>query len=423
MTPDSKKQGKNLRSTRIYVEFPTMPSLADRPSYIDIYQEQYHHEIAVLSFNRTSERRFKDIPTGLPVQVTWAQGRRKKVWIGYVSHVEKTVQGSFEQPMSIHCVGASYPLKERATRTFQNMTVPEVAKLIANEFGMKLVSDNHPTRFSQLSMTGHSYWEWLVEHAKKIGYALYVDGTTIYLERFDRVIARKQTDTALLFFDGKYLPPRSRHVDRTLHYFKVLKGDGIETNQFLRTNKVTAGVSPYSTSITSKEVAPNQTGIGVREITSDVLFKEYRNDVVAQDPDIARELAKAAASMSRFNIPAKVKCIGDVRISPFVPVQILGTGTKTDGMWITQKVRHNIRSNGEYDIEAVVLTDGTGANNSYGARVNVVNQVGYVNTSEALREGGILKPDSKFYISSGVGKVSPAGAGFTKDRARWKAGK
>jgi tRNA A37 threonylcarbamoyltransferase TsaD len=36
--------------------------------------------------------------------------------------------------MKIHCVGASYPLKQRATRVFYNSSVPEAVEVIAKEF-------------------------------------------------------------------------------------------------------------------------------------------------------------------------------------------------------------------------------------------------------------------------------------------------
>jgi len=399
-----------------------MPSLADLPSYIDIYQEQYHHDIAVLSFNRGSDSRFKDIPTGLPVKITWSQGRLKKDWIGYVTNVEKTMQGSLEQPMMVHCVGASYPLKERATRTFSNMTIPEVAKVIATEFGLKLIADSHPIRFPQLSMAGHSYWQWLVEHAKKIGFSLYVDGATLYLENFDRTIARKSADAALLFYDGKYLPTRSRHVDRTLHYFKPLKGDNVETGTVFRSQKITSGVNPLSSSLESTSVAPNAVGVALKDTPSDVLFREYRSDQVVQSASIAREIAKGAASMARFNLPAKVKCIGDARISPFMPVQLAGTGSKTDGLWVAKKVRHNIRSNGEYDIEALVLTDGTGYTSTSSGRQTRVNQIGVINVNEAIKSGGKLGVHDVPVIQSATARIRPSDVGFNKDKPRWRAG-
>lgn len=422
MPLEPRENGKSRRITRYRLEFPTMPSLQATPSMIDIYQEQYHHDVAVIFFRRTPETLFRDLPTGLPVKITIHQHRTKKEWVGYVTHTDKKVQGSLEHPMSIHCVGASYPLKETATRTFTQMTIPEVAGIIAKEFGLQIIADSHPVRFPQLTMAGHSYWEWLVEQAKKIGFSVRVDGTTLYFEKFDRAVGRGSSSAPLLFFNGTYLPPRSRHIDRTLHMFHVLKGDNIETGMVKRATKVIAGIDPVLGSKESNSVAPSAVGDALRSSPADVLFAEYRTDQVAQSASTAAELAKGAASMARFNIPAKVKCIGDLRIGPFVPIQVAGTGEKTDGLWIGQKIRHNIRQNGEYDIEATILTDGTGQNNAASSRVVSTDQRGTVDVVDALATGGRLGTRAVSNLSSQGPRITTRDVGFNKDRARWKAG-
>ena len=422
MTLERNQLGKPRRGTKYTVTFPTMPSLTRRAAYIDIFQKQFHHDVGQVHFLRKSEVWFKDIPTGLPIKITWTQMRQRKEWVGYVSHVEKNIQPSLEQPLVVHCVGASYPLKEKATRTFTNMTIPEVAKIITSEFGLELVSDTHPIRFPQLTMAGHSYWEWLVEHAKKIGYALYVDGTSIHLRNLDNVVNRQTSTSALLYYTGLYVKSRVNYFDRTLHSFKVLKGDHVETLAATRSKKKSAGVSPLTSGATFGDASPQGTGVGLREVTSDVLFSEFRSDQVTQSAGIAQELAKGAASMARFTIPAKVKCTGDSRITPFAPVRVLGTGQKTDGLWVVSEVRHNIRSNGEYDIEAVILTDGVGDNSLTKLRPEVTGQTGFVDIDEAIRTKNNQKPTMGSTIVQGDPSIRVKDAGFNRDKARWRAG-
>jgi phosphomannomutase len=84
-----------------------------------------------------------------------------------------------EKPMTVVCVGASYPLNERATRTFSNLTIPDIAAIIAREHSLHLIADSHPTVFPSLTIAGHSYWEWLQEQAKRIGFVILVDGTKV----------------------------------------------------------------------------------------------------------------------------------------------------------------------------------------------------------------------------------------------------
>lgn len=422
MTLEPDELGKPRRGTRYTVTFPTMPSLTQQAAYIDIYQKQYHHDIAQINFLRSSEVWFKNIPTGLPVTITWTQQRQRKEWVGYVTHVEKTVKPSLEQPLVVHCVGASYLLKERATRVFTGMSIPDVVKIMCTEFGLALVSDPHPVKFPQLTMAGHSYWEWLVEHAKKIGYVLYMDGAVLHFRKLERVVNRSVSSSALLYYSGQYVKSRVDYYDRTLHYFKVLKGDNIETAGALRSNKLTAGVSPTLVTAQSAETSPQKISAGMRSTQSDVLFSEYRTDQVTQTAETARELSRGAASMARLNIPAKVKCIGDSRISPFAPVRVIGTGERTDGLWVVGEVRHNLRSNGEYDIEAVIVTDGVGGTLRTSLRPEVTTQYGFIDVDEAIRTKSNQKIISTHLLVQGNAGVRPQDKGFNKDKMRWRAG-
>jgi phage protein D len=399
-----------------------MPSLTQKAAYIDIYQKAYHHDIAQINFLRSSEVWFKDIPTGLPVTITWTQQRQRREWVGYVTHVEKTVKPSLEQPLVIHCVGASYLLKEKATRVFTGMSIPDAVKIICTQFGLALVTDAHPVKFSQLTMAGHSYWEWLVEHAKKIGYVLYMEGAVLHFRKLERMVNRSVSSSALLYYSGLYVKSRVDYYDRTLHYFKVLKGDNIETSGALRSNKLTAGVNPIMVKSQSAESSPQKISAGMRTTQSDVLFSEYRTDQVAQTASVARELSRGAASMARLNLPAKVKCIGDSRISPFAPVRVSGTGAKTDGLWVASEVRHNLRSNGEYDIEAVIVTDGVDGTLRTSLRPEVTDQYGFIDIDEAVRTKNNQKTVSTQLLVQGNAGIRPQDKGFNKDKMRWRAG-
>lgn len=413
--------GKLRRGTTYKVSFPSMPSLTYKPAYIELTEKQYSHDVLVLQYLRTSGTWFEDIPTGLPVKVTWVQERRVREWVGYVSYVSKTVQGKLEKPMSVVCVGASYPLKERATRTFSNLTIPAVAAIIAKENNLHLIADPHPTVFPQLTLAGHSYWEWLTEQAKRIGFALRVDGTNLYLQRLDKAIDRKATDSPYLFFDGAYLAPGTQHNDRTLQKFTVLKGEHIESGSTLRANKNLGGVDPINGGSTGDAKRPDDVGQSLRDSVSDVLFQEYRSDQVVQSKSMARELAAGAAHLARLNLPAKINCMGDPRISPFAPVRIDGTGVKTDGVWVVQEAKHTIRSNGEYEIEAVIVTDGTGANKLSSMRPAINKEEGMVNIVAALNNSSSSGSAWGSDISLGISAIRPKDEGFNRSSARWRA--
>lgn len=415
------KAGKLRRGTSYKVTFPSMPSLTQKPAYIELTEKQYSHDVLVLHYLRTSGVWFEDIPTGLPIKVSWVQERRYREWVGYVSYVGKTVQGKMGKPMTVVCVGASYPLKERATRTFSNLTIPDIAAIIARENSLHLIADSHPTVFPSLTIAGHSYWEWLAEQAKRIGFTLRVDGTNIYLQRLDKAIDRNSTDSPYLYFDASLVPAGGQHNDRTLHSFNVMKGENIESASSSRANKNTGGVNPLSGTSTGDSRRPDDVGRSLRESVSDVLFQEYRSDQVVQSTSMARELAEGAAHLARLNLPAKINCMGDPRIVPFAPVRIDGTGIKTDGVWVVNEAKHIIRSNGEYEIEALIVTDGTGANKLSSMRPAINKEEGTINIVAALNNSSSGGAAWGSAISFGISAIRPKDEGFSRSNARWRA--
>lgn len=415
------ESGKLRRGTKFKVSFPTMPSLTYRPAYVELVEKQYHHDVLTIHYLRTSGTWFEDIPTGLPVKFTWNQEGRTREWVGYVSYISKTVQGKAEKPMSVVCVGASYPLKERATRNFSNVTIPDVAAVIAREYGLHLIADTHPTIFPQLTLAGHSYWEWLAEQAKRIGFTLRVDGINLYFQRLDKAIDRKATDSPYLFFEGTYMPPMAQYNDRTLQEFTVLKGEHIESGTSIRAEKKFAGVNPVYASTNDDSRRPDSVGRGLRTEASDVLFREYRSDQVVQSQSMASQLAEGAAHLARLNLPAKIKCMGDPRIVPFAPVRINGTGVKTDGLWVVQQATHNIRSNGEYEIEALIVTDGTGPSKVSSLRPTINKEEGMVNIVAAINSASARGSAWGAEVFTGANAIRPKDEGFNRSNARWRA--
>ena len=411
---------KPRRSTDFQLSFPTMPSLQRKPMKVELHQKQYHHDVLSIIFPITGELWFNEIVTGLPVKFKWSQGSIANEWYGYVSHVSKNVVVQREKTMEVHCVGSSFPLKERTTRTFTDSTITEAAKIIADEYGFAFIGDSHPRRFSQLIMAGHSHWEWLQEQAKRIGYGLRVDGSTMYFRSLDNLIDQDITSIPLLYMGETQSVYRGQFKDRTLDSFTVLKGDYIENTDFLRTEKYAAGVDPLTSQVIGNQSSPKDVGENIKKGTNDVLFKEYRTDqVVGSDLD-AVTMSEGAAQMARLNMPAKVKAQGDPRVRPFHPVYVRGTGTLTDGYWVVKEAKHIFQKFGDYHLEMVVVTDGTGGNDVGTFRGRKSPDMNTINISEKLKannQGQVIIP----VLSQTKTAILPSDQGFKQTPAVWTA--
>lgn len=351
---------KFRKGTATRVSFPTVPSLTKQPRRIDLIQNQGQHDILLLEFPSESTLWFETLKTGIPIKFTWRQDTLDKNWVGYVSSITKSNSPQRVNVMQVMCVGGTFPLKQRATRVFENQTIPDAVTKIAEEFGFNVISDPHLQVFPQLAITGNSYWEWIQEQAKRIGYGVIIDGMTLVFRPIDKLIDMTFSNAPILSLGNAGAPFNTQYLDRTLDEFKIIYGDNVESSRNFRTVKNVGGVDPDTQQMFLSTASPADSGDNLRLYNSDVLFSEYRTDRVVNNAEAAREAAKAAASLSRFGIPATIKGQGDPRLRPFGTVYVSGTGNLTDGFWMINSVHHMFHQVGDYMVELSVSTDGIG---------------------------------------------------------------
>ena len=414
--------GKTRQSTVSRVYFPTLPSLSLQPVKVQLPQEEHQHDILVLQFRATYENWFNLLKTGVPVEFTWAQESIKNTWIGYVSFVSKQVSGQLEQVMEVHCVGATFVLKDRVTEVFERTTIPAAVESIVSRHGFKFVGKEHELVFQQLSIAGHSYWEWIQEQAKKIGYGVLVDGMTFMFQPLDNLIDYGVTSIPVMGMSGKGAASNIMYSDRTLDEFVVISGENVESPTALRAVKSVSGIDPLTGKIVHATESPKDVGVNLRQTTSDVLFSEMRSDQVAFNITSADSLAKGAAHNARMNLPAKIRGQGDPRLKVFSPILVRGTGDATDGYWVVKKVTHMFGQNGNYLVEMSVATDGSGFNARTSIRQDTGTAVGVVNLMDALSNGGVARNtvvNGAYNLRSESGNMTEFNQGFSRTKTRW----
>jgi phage protein D len=354
--------GKHRRATSFRVEFPTIPSLKVRPKIASLIQKQKNHDILVLEYASTSQKTYGLLKTGVPVKFSWRQGSRKMEWVGYVTSASKKSSVQKLAPMKIVCVGASFVLKQRKTKTYVNKTVTEVAAKIAKENNLRFVGEPDSRRFSQLTISGHSQWEWLHEQANRIGYAMYIQGTSLIFRPIDSLLNEQSTNVPLFqLWDPSY-PRTMTNLDRTLDSLEVISGENNEDGSPSRAIKQTGGVDPVrGTSFTYKK-SPSKSGRSIRTNVSDSLFDEVTSSQVVHSKSDSRYASSGAAQLARFNITAVAFGQGDPRIGPYRLIQVEGSGAETDGQWIVKEAVHKFGFGGTYNVELKIATDGAGQN-------------------------------------------------------------
>lgn len=415
---------KFRKGTSFAATFPTLPSLTVEPRRIDLYEEQNSHDLLVLEYPSESPLWFQSITTGVPVSFTWKQDTLSRTFVGYVSSISKVNAAQRMDFMQVTCVGATYPLKERVTRVFKNVTIPQAVEQIVSEYGFAFSGQEHTQVFPQLTIAGSTYWEWIQEQAKRIGYGVVVDGMDFVFKPLDTIIDLGFSNAAVLSMGNQTVPFNTQFLDRTLDYFKVISGANIEDTVNNRAIKVVGGVDPITGKAFTADKSPGDTGTNLRTNVSDVLFTEYRTERVVNDQAIAIAAAEGAAQLARFNIPARVKCQGDPRIRPFGTVYVNGTGSLTDGFWTVRAAHHMFHKVGDYEMELTVATDGLGESRQNAFRTRGASLVGTINlvsaVANATSEVISLGPSQpRLSQTSTVSKENEQG--FLNNPSLWKA--
>lgn len=354
--------GKFRRSTVYKVEYPTLPTLKVLPRTVTLTQKQKRHDVMVLDYFGTSLKNARLLKTGIPVKFSWKQGSRKMEWLGYVSSVSRKSGAQKSKPMKVYCVGSSFVLKQRKTKTYRNKTIPEVAAKIAKQNKLKFIGENHSRRFPQLTISGHTQWEWLHEQANRIGYAMYVQGTNLVFRPIDKLIDEFSSDAPMYQMWDPSVPRQGAQVDRTLDSITVMVGENIEGSGSDRSSKQVGGVNPVTSKSFTAKKSPTSTGSKVRKTTSATLFDDFNSEQVANTKLDAKEAAEGAAHLARFNLPAQATGQGDPRVHPYKVVYVEGTGEQTDGFWLVNESTHKFSYSGTYSIELSISIDGTEQN-------------------------------------------------------------
>lgn len=412
---------KSRRSTRYRLSFPTLPSFTAQPGEVDLYQEIGSHDVAIFTFNRPNRRLVDLLQTGTPVLFSFSQENRKTTWTGYVTHVKSQETSQADRDIKIYASGASYVLKAKATRTWTNKSVTDVAKIIAKEFNFTLDTVPSKRRFEQISMTGESYWQWLRTNAEKIGYAFGFIGTHMVLRPLPEILNASTFDAPLLSISPRLTGSNQAAYDRTLDFFELDKSDYHESNDHLFLIKSFSGVNPVSGKVINKSANPSSGNLKTRSNVPLASFTEYSTDVVHSEK-FALDAATDSADASGFAFPAIARGQGDGRIFPLKAVNVAGTGGNTDGYWIVDKVQHSFNITGLYEVDMKLITDGVGATSESPFRKASSDRSNKINVGE------ILLSDIKERSSRGSAtQLSRLGRpifenqqGFARDGSVWR---
>lgn len=308
---------------------------------ISIEERENHHDLMTLDFSGFNQDLFNSyLEKAITVTISYPN-LEPRVFYGYITFIEPvsvTKQGLVNdspfQLIRIYCMGASYIMKSKTSNVWENITLPELAKEIADkyDFGLSVPKDSY--RFSRVVQTAESDWAFLVRIANQLGYAVTAHGPYIHIWDSYKALRRNSSYSVLktikglngdttpnlgqiIMFEAQYgaITPEATRAPDTVH---VLDRDNniMSISSSLITE--TSGLGTPLTSIFSNVVNDN----------ADTY--EMGNRVVS------------AALRDGFSVTAKVMITGLPILKPGSIVRIDKYESDFDGYWYVQDVQHQI---------------------------------------------------------------------------------
>jgi hypothetical protein len=411
-------QRQNRYQNSFKVSYPDFPSLTNTVRSIVIHQEMGKHDIVEIYYPMFSSKFFKLIKTGVPVQITWKTDKAVGKFIGYTVEVTHQTAQQFMRGVKVVCIGASYPLKERSVKIWKNKTATEIATEIAKKFKLQPVITPSSIRFSQQSLSGHSYWEKLNELALNIGYGVQVIGSELHFHPIDKMINQFMTIIPIMSFQNPLEHPVSQYVGPTLELFEPRVGDHNELLDYSRSDIVVGGIDPVTGKTYLGKSSSSKVSKKLRSSIKDPLFTSVETRTVVASNAMAKSLANARAELGRFSIVAHGQGQGDPRISPWRTLEVKGTGATTDGFWVVKKAEHVIHGDGRYAVEFTCLSDGTGANKGSAFRPTSASFTPSRNVANEL--AATKKKPTSTKLSSKASMIKETSGGYIVTPRRWE---
>lgn len=339
------------------VSLPTVDVPKGRIDYLSLKVEQriLEHDTAVLRIRSVRTNWFKYFSNGAPIRITyWSSDNKfaRGTFVGYVTRVRLVTAGDDRHyEREILCVSASRALRKTAQVTYSNKTPAEIVTEIGKQFRLDVVTKQDGLRRETIVQSGETYWQFLNRLAKKTGYVLRPDGTTLFFLPLEEY-AKRYASVAPLISDYPTWT-NGRRSDANVVEIDTWAGD--VSKERLADEAVFASVDPVSGEVSFRSAKPES-----RTKKNNPRYQRYLSpEAASHSPYDAQLLARGAADNGLMAIDASLTVSGNPLLSPYRPVRMNLKDAALSGIWLTKSVVHTIRRDidSQYFCDVTVSTD------------------------------------------------------------------
>ena len=330
------------------------PLTADSPYKISQFnwdQRRYEHDMGKIRFADWNPDPVV-LSSGSPVRIIVKYGDVSKTHYGYIHHVVHT-RTSDSSYVDVYVIGASYVMKQPVQKVYSNTTASNVVSQIAvnNRFSYDVAP--HDRMFPQIASPGYTQWQLMADLAKKVGYTLRSEGTSLFFKPLTEDYL-KMLDEAPSFIavkPGNPIPP-------SLYSIKPIVGESVDYGDAMKGAVAVTGYDPKSN--TRFSVINDSQADSLRARVNPDLFDRFDVTTSATTVTAAKYEVQAAQELNRFPYRAFAVLVGTPTLRPDMPIIISGVNSDLDGYWIVLEANH-IVEDGMYTTEVVIGLDSLGS--------------------------------------------------------------
>lgn len=349
----------------VTVSFPysvVKPSLIHEFSF---KQDRYEHEYAVILF-KDWNLNYNDVKPMSPViiKLQTPEGSDRE-FNGYVHHI-KPIYSPGERSVEVHIIGASYVMKNTSQAIYSDVTADQLLKKIARKYEFSYFTEPHPRVFPQIAQAGRSDWQLLVWLAKKVGYTLRAENTSLYFYPLSKDYSENRTSAP------RYTLNTVETLGGTNAYsFTPIVGEhlALDMDEDDRKSAIAySGVDRFAQINLSYTNQKSKKATRKNSVSSQ--FDRFAVNTVIPSSEIAIFEAEAAEERQRFGYRGYAEVFGDPALRPDLPIYFAGVGEEYTGYWVVLSTEHKIERTllHTFTYTTIVLLgiDSLGSSNSWG---------------------------------------------------------
>ena len=344
-------------SPNVEISIGTVPTDYMQMQRIIVEEEENKHTMVTIDIGGLSPDSLSDyIDKPIKIKIDF-NGTPGIDFVGYIVFLEPTsvtqhglVDSSPFQITRMYCMSSSYIMKSKKSKSWENVTISDIAISIADTYKLSVAVPNDSYRFPRLTQTNQSDWSFLVDTCKNLGYSVTITGTHLHIWDPYKLLGRNISYSVLQSLTGSYgnVVPVNGQIISFEGRIGAITSSASRTSDILHILDKDGSLMSMASSVTE-----DYSGLGE---PIEAMFTDTLN-INVDSYEMGKRIVEGALRR-KFSNTAKVVITSSPELRPGSIVKIDKYNSKLDGFWYVKSTKHELTKS-ELFTTLNIATDGT----------------------------------------------------------------